>query len=223
MLGSILQTVSVIIAAFSVVLGIGAWRRTMKGQRQFDLAEQAVEGFAEARSAFTYIRSPAGFGGEGSSRSRASNETEAQSQLLDQAFVAIERYNKRTDVFSKLMAIRYRFELHFGKEAAAPFSELKNIVDEIIIASRTLARVWPQQGKPMTESQFAKHLEQMHKAESVFWEGFEEPDIISARIDKMNSDINDTCRQIINPRRNLCSVLTAWYSEGLSFLSCGKH
>ena len=218
---SILQTGSVLIAALSVVLGISAWRRTLLGQKRFDLAEQVAVGFAEARTALGQIRSPASFGGEGSSRPRSENETEEMRQVLDQAYVAIERYNK-SEAFSKLLPLRHRFELYFGEEAARPFSELEEIVWEIIFAARKLERLWPRQGKPMTAEQFERHLKEMHAAEAIFWAGSEDPDPLTPRIDKMVRDINTTCRAIINPRHDLCTVVRGWLTSTWKFIRCGQ-
>lgn len=221
MWATILQTASVVIAAFSFTLGISAWRRTLLGQRRFDLAEQVDEGFANIKTALSEIRSPIGYAGEGQTRPQQGvEETPEQKQLLDQAFVAIERYKDRSEHFAKLRSLRHRFALYFGDDAAEPFQELEDIVGEIVLASRRLSRLWPRQGQPMDDAQFASHLENMHAAEAIFWEGSEEPDPLNPRIDKMVSDIHEACRAAINPSRNIYTVVGGWIHSFSSFFHC---
>lgn len=223
MLASFLQTASVVIAAISVAIGITAWRRAALGQKQFELAERVYELFLEARDAFTYIRSPFGFGGEGSTRKRSEIETAEEGQILDNAYVAIERYNAKNEVFSKLIPLKHRFGLYFGKEAAEPFKELTSVINEIFFASRQLSHSWRDQGrKEMSPEEFEKHLDRMHKAESIFWEGAEEPDLVKIRIDVMVAKIESTCAKVVNPRRNLRTVAVDFYSSARSFLSLRK-
>ncbi|RUV18026.1 hypothetical protein [Mesorhizobium sp. M7A.F.Ca.MR.245.00.0.0] len=223
MLASFLQTASVVIAAISVAIGVTAWRRSALGQKRFELAERVYELFLEARDAFSHIRSPFGYGGEGSTRNKREGETEEETQLLNNAYVAIERYNNKAEVFSKLIPLKHRFSLYFGKETAEPFTELTSIINEIFLASRQLSRSWRDQGRsPMSPEEFEKHLERMHRAEGVFWEGAEDPDLLKQRIDAMVAKIERTCESVINPRRNIRTVAAGAFAEGRSFLSFRK-
>lgn len=223
MRSSTLQTVSVVIAAISVVIGVTSWRRSLLGQRRFELAEQACELFAQVSDAFSQIRSPFSYSGEGSTRTRRENETEEESGILDQAFVAIERYNSHSELFAKLLSLRHRFALYFGDEEAKPFEEVDKIRQEILKASRLLSHLWLRQGRvEMKPDEFEQHLDQMHQAEAVFWEGFKEADPIVPRVEKMVEDINRTCRQIVDPRPNFWTYIYDGQKWLVHFLKSGK-
>ena len=60
---------------------------------------------------------------------------------LDHAYTLIERYNRHADLFARIHALRYRFMAQHGRRAAAPFEELQAIVNELILASRRMARL----------------------------------------------------------------------------------
>lgn len=222
MVASILQTVSVMIGALSFVLGITAWRRSLLGQRKIDLAETVHEGFEDAAVALRAIRSPFAYVGEGSTRKKKESETEAESEILNNAYVAIERYNKRSENFSNLLSKRHRFSLYFGDEAAKPFDELDAILSEILKASGRLSRLWRQQGTKMSEDNLKRHLEKMHTAEAIFWEGSEEPDPLNPRIEQMLNSIRSTCKSIVNPRRSFCADCKSRWNLMVKYLSCSS-
>jgi len=72
----ILQSISIIIAAIFAIYSVNAWRRELKGQRELDVAEQALSLIYECRDNLRMIRSPFGHASEGATRKRRDNETE---------------------------------------------------------------------------------------------------------------------------------------------------
>src|SRR5271169_357821 len=104
----ILQSVSVIFACLSIILGVDAWRREYIGKRKIELAEDVLTLFYQARDAIRRIRNPFGHQGEGQSRKPGEYETPEQKEFRDNAHAAFERYEKERDVFNKLDVIRYR-------------------------------------------------------------------------------------------------------------------
>ena len=206
-IASILESASVIIAsaiaAFTVIYGVNAWRREYLGKRKIELAEDVLALFYEARDVISYIRNPFGFSGEGSTRKAAPNESPEEKQINDNAYVVFERYNKRQDLFNKLYSMRYRYMAQFGKDSAKPFDDLQKIVNEIFISARMLSHYWRQQGRRTWKSdeEFKKHLEEMHKHESVFWETGSEEDPILPRINAVIADIEAQSLTIIGKSR----------------------
>ena len=197
-----LQTLSIVVASASIALGINAWRRSFVGQKKIDLAEETLDEFYQARDALSAIRNPMSFGGEGSSRKRHETETEDESQILDNAFIVFERYEKYSELFSRLDSKKYRFSMYFGGENRAHFDELRAIVFEVLASSRKLSRHWLDQGrKNFTDEQFERHLERMHAAEAVFWEGGgpDGIDPVKDRIEILVPKIETVCQRAINP------------------------
>lgn len=200
---SLLQSVSIILAAISFIYGINAWRRAFLGQRRVDLAEETLELFGRARDALSEIRSPFGFGGEGSSRHREESESAVESRVLDQAYVVIERYNKHSELFSRLFSLQYRFAIYFGSDEIKPFIELQSILSEVILSSKRLSRYWLDDLRGnVNAKRRGDHDRRIEKAESIFWEGEPETDLIWHRINKAFAQVENVCRNSIEPEPN---------------------
>ena len=174
--------VSVAIAAASFVSGVSAWKREFVGKRRIELAQSVLALFYEAQDAVAMIRNPISYVGEGKSREHAAAELPEETEALDQAYVAFERYHKREQLFAQLQSMRYQFMAAFGTDAAEPFNELTSAVNQILIAARALGtRYWPdKRRRPMSEEQFKMHLEQERKYESIFWSHEENDEIAQA-------------------------------------------
>lgn len=137
-----LRTVPVGLAALVAIYGIDAWRRELRGKKQVELAEEVLALFYEAKDVISAIRSVVGYMGEGKTRKRGPNEKPEDSEALDSAYVVFERYQGRQELFNRIHALRYRFRVHFGDEAAAPFEELSRIVNKLLTASHMLGVLW---------------------------------------------------------------------------------
>jgi hypothetical protein len=188
------QGISVIVASIVAIYGINAWRREFVGKRRIELAEEVLALFHEATDIIRYIRDPGGFSKEGSSRETEGQETPLVKEARDRAFVPMERYNKHRATFSKLYSLKYRFVAYFGKDAAAPFDDLRGILNEIFRAARRLARYWSiESGTPMTEQQVKKR----EMSEAIFWEDEAEKDPINPKLDRLVNDIEARCKKVI--------------------------
>lgn len=210
----ILESISIIIAAWTVIIGVNAWRREFIGERRIELAEEVLALFYEARDAISYIRSPFGYVGEGGSRKSSENESPEEKQIYDKAYVVVERYNKNQELFNKIYSMRYRFMAQFGKEASVPFDDLRKIVNDIFVSSRMLTYYWKDQGRRTwgTEEEFKKHLEEMHEYEAVFWEMSADRDPITPRVSAVISNIEERCNAIIGKKTTL-QRLWVWISK----------
>ncbi len=207
MIAQILQTASVVIAAATFAYGVGSWRRTVVGKKRVDLALEGIIAFREIEQALREIRSPFSSGDEGATRQPHPGESEGDAKLAQQAYVAIERLNNRSEKFAKLQSLKHQFEAYYGKEALAPFNEIMAIQNDIIRASIKLETYWKKQGKPFaTQEDFDTHLERMDSAEAIFWEGYGDPDPIAPRIDAAMQQVDEICRDVIEPARNIAVV-----------------
>jgi hypothetical protein len=210
----ILESISLIIAAWTVIIGVNAWRHEFIGKRRIELAEEVLALFYEARDVISYIRSPFGFVGEGGSRKSSESESPEEKQFYDRAYVVVERYNKNKELFNKIYSMRYRFMAQFGKEASVPFDDLRKIVNDIFISSQMLADYWKDQGRRTwkTEAEFKKHLEEKREYEAVFWEMSADRDPITPRVSAVISNIEDRCNAIIGKKTTL-QRLWVWISK----------
>ena len=196
---NVITSISVAIAALSFVSGVSAWKREFIGKRQIELAESVLAMFYEVEDAIREIRNPFSCNNEGKSRKRSDNEREEESQLLDQAYVVFERYQKREKLFAKLRSMKYRFMATFCTQAGEPFKEMDKVLNEIFISARMLGtHYWRRQGKvPMSEDEFQKHLDAMHKHEAVFWYMGEDEDTISPRMRNVIQQVENITRDAV--------------------------
>lgn len=195
---NLIQCICVVIASITAIFGITSWRREAKWKRKYELAEEVLSLFYECKEKISMIRSPAGYVGEGKTRKRDENELSEESEILDEAYVFFERYEKEKEPFIKLYTLKFRFIAVFGKDANEPFDEIKKIINEILFAANRLGhRYWKDQGrKKFTEAQFEKHLEQMEKYEAIVWSSYEN-DEFNQKVDKSIEKIEAYCLSIM--------------------------
>ncbi len=138
---SVVQIATVSIAAGTVLVGLNAWRREYVGRRRIELAEEVLAMFYEARDAIAEIRHPFSHAGEGTTRAASPEESPEEKSINDNAYVVWERYLKRQDLFNRLYSVRYRYGARFGEDKAKPFTEMRRVVNEILVAANTLSRL----------------------------------------------------------------------------------
>lgn len=183
-LAQFLQAISIIIACWSVIAGIGAWKREFIGKRKIELAESALAGFFEVRDAIAFIRSPWSNMDEGKSRERAAHESKDAAELLDRAHVAFERYQKKREVFNTFTTMKYRFMAAFGKEAEPIFVGVNTTLNRIFVSARMLGTFyWQRQGRvQMSDDEIKRHLADMNEQEQIFWDHGKEDDVIKKEL-----------------------------------------
>jgi len=197
----ILQNISIVIASFVAIYGINSWRTEMVWKRKYELAEEVLSLFYEARDSIEIIRSPYGNTGEGKTRKRKENETEEQSEILDRAYVIYERYEKVKTTFTKLKSLKYRFMAIFGQDKGLPFDNLTKILTKLFFASYKLETYWNDQvRRKLTDEQFQKHIDKIEKFKETIWSGYGEPDQINDEINKIVDNIEKICKTIIEKK-----------------------
>jgi hypothetical protein len=197
---SSLKDVSIIIASITAIYGIDSWRREFQGKRHIELAEEVLSLFYEAKDAITSIRWFYSVG-EGTTRDRNENETEEQRDALDKAYVVWERYQRYEKLFNKIDSIKYRYQVMFAQydpDALPPFTELRGILKEIIMAANQLSQLWVRShGVFVDDEQEKRHFDNVEKYEGIIWLGLAEKDPINPRMEQIISQIETTCCKII--------------------------
>jgi len=202
-----LKNISLIIAICLAIYGIDSWRRSHIGIRQIELAEDTLALFYEASDAVKQIRHPLGYSNETEDITQNENETDNQFEARKNASIVFYRYNKHQELFSKIYASRYRFMSQIGKDKAKPFEDLHKLIMEIIIAARMLSKLWSSPHNHLTPEQAEKHRKKIEKYEAVFWDGLEDEDPINPELDKIITDIEDICQNIISGKGTLHGLL----------------
>lgn len=212
-LAEIAQSASIILTCVIAMYSFDAWRREHVGTRRIELAEEVLALFYQARDAIESIRSPIGFGGEGQSRKPSENERAEEKQALDQAYVLIERYNKHSELFSRIYSLRYKFMALLGQEAAQPFDELHKIVNELILSSYQMARRAKQPLRRFnSEAEEQRDWDNYLKTDQVYYAGGDD-DPIAPRVNQTIHSIEITCRHIIESKSTLFSIINTPLSK----------
>lgn len=208
-LAQIAQSLSIIFASLFAIYGFDAWRREHIGKRRIELAEETLALFYQAKDAIESIRSSFGFEGEGATRVPGSNEKPEHKAALDQAYVLIERYNRHTELFSRIRSLRYRVMAQLGSEAAQPFDALNRVVNELLLSSHRMARLNTQRERlhETHDAQEKRHREYLDVM-NIYYSGAED-DPISPKVQQILEDIERTCRKIIESKGTLYAAINA--------------
>jgi len=201
-----IKNLSIILACWTAIYGIDAWRREFRGKRNIELAEDALILFYEAQDALRSIRNPFGYGGEGKTRKALENETERQKVARDKAYVLFERYDKYRELFGKLYALRYRFMATFGNDLVEPFDIVHGILAKMFASAQTLSTMWEKDMSHWDEERIEKYDRDQRRHEEIFW-WMGDNDPIEAEVKQAIVKIEGICRPVIESRGTLFGIL----------------
>lgn len=206
----ILGSLGIILASIVAFFGINSWRRELRERKQYELAEEVLTLFYEARDKISAIRSPGGYVGEGESRKPNPKETPEEKEALDSAYVVFERYQKNQETFNRLHALRYRFMAIFETNKAKPFFDLNNITNEIFTAARMLGTLWHMRSQtylPRSKERYDKIIKDIEKYEAIFWWDVKVRDSIEQKVEKTVKEMDEICRPILRGKQSWFSKL----------------
>ncbi len=196
----LIESIAVTLAAIAAVYGITAWRRELKWRKKYELAEEVLTLFYEAKDRIHAIRSPGGYVGEGSSRKKDPKESEEEAKSLDLAYTVFERYQKYQEIFNRIHAMRYRFMTLFGPESREVFDNFNALVNKILGSARILSKLWIDGIRDrMIGERDQRNVDRIQKYEKIFWEEFED-DPIQTEMEKVIERIEQICKPILNPK-----------------------
>ena len=200
-----IESLAIIIASIVAILGINSWRKEAKWKRKYELAEEVLGLFYEAKEVIDYVRFPGSYIGEGSTRKADSHETPDEKEILDRAYITIERLEKHKEVFNRIRTLKFRFLAIFHNEdnAKDPFEKLDYIKKELTFASHQLGRRYWNKGRierimraPEKNQEF--EFQQTDKFEKTIWEQKVEQDPIISELTIMICQIEDMCKKVLS-------------------------
>lgn len=201
-IADILESISIIVAAIAIVIGLYKWRTEYLGKRKIELAEEVLALFYEIRDIIKYIRNPFSHAGEGSTRKASEHETPSQRKVYDRVYVLFERYDKHKEKFGKLQSLKYRYWAYFGEKSIEPFNELNNIMNELFASAESLSHYWLERENRFNINTNKQELENINdnikQNEAIFWNRFKQ-DTINPQIEEVVKKIENQARKIIKP------------------------
>jgi len=192
-----IKELSLLIGIWVAIYGIDSWRREHTGKRQIELAEETLALFYEARDAIAYIRHPFSRGTESDDIERGESESDKNYTARKRANIVFFRYKEHQELFNKIHSMRYRFMAQIGKDDSVPFDELRNLINQIFISAKVLARLWARDHF-RTEDAQEKHWNDIEKYEAIFWDGMSEEDPINGKLNDTIKKIESTCNNVIS-------------------------
>jgi len=93
--------------------------------------------------------------------------------------------------------MRYRSMAQIGKDDSVPFDELRNLINQIFISAKVLARLWARDHF-RTEDAQEKHWNDIEKYEAIFWDGMSEENPINGKLYDTIKKIESTCNNVIS-------------------------
>jgi len=198
----VIQSLAIVTASIVAILGINSWREETKWKGKYEMAFEVLSLFYEAQENIRIIREPASGGNEGKSRIRSEKESKVDSESLDLAYVARERYENHQDPFIKLRTLKPRFRALFGNGSQIPFDDLSKLMSNIFLAAHFLGtRYWKDRPHRIkTPEEFERDIEQMNKFEAIIWRNFKQPDEIEIQVDAIISEIEFFCLPILSKK-----------------------
>lgn len=216
-LATIAQAVAIISACWAIISGVGAWKREFIGKRKIELAEETLATFFEIKDAIAFIRNPWSSGSEGSTRKRGPHETEEEARLLDRGYIVFERYESKKDIFVRFNTLKYKFMAVFGTETENIFQNTNKTLNLIFTSANMLATYyWQRQGRvKMGPDEFQKHLDEMHRHESIFWDRYNEDDEIRNQLDAIQEELERVTKPCFDEPMKSYNIFTKqWFRKG---------
>lgn len=176
------------VTAFFAVWSLNAWRRQISSARRFELAEEAIAGFHEARAIFRWVRPPSSFGGEVEGREGRDEEPEAERNVRNRYDVTMKRLEKENEFFMRMQAQHFRAMVIIGEDVEKFYKELREIENII----RFTAKVIRDQDFKTAGGMRAKV--EAKDRETLVDVGGKSPNEVRDRIDKLVNDVQARLR-----------------------------
>ena len=197
---ALLNVLAVMGAAGFAVWGVRTWRQERVETRQAELAEEALALMYRAQEVFDYVRSPAGFVGEGSTRKRIEGETEDDAQERDARFVPIERFNNERAFFDRVISIRPSLKAVFGEDSTKPLDKVLDLRWRVIGAVRMRENLEKRPNHFRTEDQREKHFESLERQNAIISKFPGNDDPINAELSDALEEMKVTAEPLLASR-----------------------
>lgn len=192
----LLNSLSILIGIGVALISLRKWRAELFAKRRIELCEDILTRVYEVRDAIRGIRDPLVFGGEGSSRPRVEGETEEQRRRAEEAYVYVERFEKRREPFDALNKMRYRFMALYGEEWSNPFQAFVGTVNKIMVAAGARLRE-REDGYDNDPDTMKNRVARRERWDAVLYRIDGEPDAIDRDVEIAIQQLSTKCREEI--------------------------
>lgn len=163
-------------------------------KRRFELAEQILSDAYTLRALMVYVRNGAAFGGEGTSREPAADESDNLKRRRDVYYVPAERLHKEKDFLGAMFTRRYASRALFGEDAEKAYNLMLGAVHRVRVASAYLID-WTREFSSISS-------ETIQKLEADIWSGMA---TVQGK-DQIAEDIEEAVKLL----EAICSPVLSW-------------
>lgn len=198
----LLNSLSILIGIGVALISLRKWRAELFAKRRIELCEDILTRIYEVRDAIRAIRDPLVFCGEGASRPRVEGETDEQRRRAEEAYVYVERFEKRREPFDALNKLRYRFMAVYGEEWSNPFQTFVKTVNKIMAAAGSRLRDREDRCQADTE-RIERRAARQERWDAILYRIDEEPDAIDQGVEIAIQQLSTKCREEISRESSL--------------------
>lgn len=193
-LSSAVQAVAVLLGLWIAYLGLDQWKRQSVWTKNSELAEEVMLAANAFRDSIARVRSPIGYSGEGTSRTKDQNEIEEVEKHLNYKFIPFERLGKERAAFTRLFDADARCRVRFPK-AGPCLDALRKAFIDVRSAAQVRMELAEQDPYDRTggDADLARQLDR-----TVMSIGTKEnPDELAERIDGAVADLAKTLKEYV--------------------------
>jgi hypothetical protein len=131
LIGGLGQGVGAIVVAFAALLGLGAWKKQLRGTRRHALAEECLSNAYQLRHIVDDLRRSIAWASEMDQVVAEPGESDESRRNRAHLGVVEVRFSPYATSFAAMLTSRFRLRTVFGKEVSDSFEDLLFAVTEV--------------------------------------------------------------------------------------------
>jgi hypothetical protein len=206
---SVLQSISILIAIWVAIAGLGLWRLEFLTKRKIELVEDWLASAYAFRDAIRYIRNPFSRGGEGSTRPRTeaeANDSPTVTEAKNRGYVFFERAEREQQAINDFFKIKYRVMARCGKHTEELYQKAAQIQNELNWAANIMARHWRETATGEAGYQGVQR-EEVNEASRIIWWHGEKMEVFGKRVDALIEEIEVEVKRVTEQKYGLAELL----------------
>lgn len=189
-IGGLGQGAGALVVAGAAVVGLGAWKKQLRGTRRHSLAEDCLSNAYQLRHVVEDLRRPFAWASEMSKVVAKPGESEENRRSRAQFGLVEVRFTPHAASFAAMLTSRFRLRTVFGKEVSDRFEELLGAVTEVrnaaiqaVGASRQFDHLSDlAERQPSHEPARDASLKRLERIHAIVWVGLLGEDELADRV-----------------------------------------
>ncbi len=160
------QSLAIIFSVLVAYRGLHSWQNQHVWTRNAELAEELLVAARDYMHTMLKIRSPIGYGDEGSTRDKGDHESDDVRRHLNSLFAPLERINNAQKTLEQLQIADSRSRVRFGKDVSVHLDSLLDAYRQFLTTARMRYMMEKDQ---IYEALTSDEIAQKHEREKIIW------------------------------------------------------